>query len=522
MKSFNIHHFYYDRRPVFDRLVLLVLLAAMWMTFTQANAAERNIVLFVTDDQSPLLGCYGDTTARTPAIDALANDGLLFRNAFATTASCSPSRSVILSGVHHHKNGQYGLQHDYHKFESFDDVACLTLPRVLAQSGYRTAQVGKFHVAPEFAFHFEDYLPGNQRNAVEMAENCRQFITAQDDRPFFLYFATADPHRSGQLDESSNLKLKPDLFGNLPNENSHRGVSEEFFNADEVPVPKFLTDNAETRAELAHYYQSCSRVDDGLAKLIEILKQAGVYDKTLIVFTSDHGMPFPGAKTTLYDAGLRVPFVVRNPYVAERGAQCQALISHLDITPSLLDFAGGLDAETNAPKNLIDPRQLLKQNNLDTRDNHGWGRHFNKYHGKSWLHLLNNPGATHWDMLMASHTMHEIQMYYPMRAVRDGRYKLIWNIAHPLPFPFASDLWAAAAWQSQYQQGSQTKYGQKTIAQYIQRPEFELYDIQLDPDETRNLALEPDNVVVLDNYKELLKAAQKETEDPWIMKWEYE
>lgn len=522
MKNSKIHNFLYVDMQAYRSLAAIAFWLLASIASSSAQAADRNIVLFVTDDQSPLLGCYGDKTAKTPAIDALASDGMLFRNAFATTASCSPSRSVILSGVHHHKNGQYGLQHDYHKFESFDDVASLTLPRVLAQSGYRTAQVGKYHVGPEFAFHFNSYLNGSHRNPVEMADNCREFITKSDDHPFFLYFATADPHRSGQLDESSSLKLKPDLFGNLPKHANIPGVVEEIFDPDKLNVPKFLTDNPETRAELAQYYQSCSRVDQGLARLVSILKAAGVYDKTLIVFTSDHGMPFPGAKTTLYDAGLRVPFVVRDPYTATRGTQSESLVSHTDITPSLIDFAGALDSSANAPKNWIDPRALLKANHLDTRDNHGWGRQFNKYQGKSWMHLLSSPSDAHWDALFSSHTMHEIQMYYPMRAIRDHQYKLIWNIAHPLPFPFASDLWAASSWQSQYQQGPQARYGQKSVGEYIQRPEFELYHVANDPDESHNLALDASNSEVLDKYKNLLKAAQKETEDPWIMKWDYE
>lgn len=114
-----------------------------------AFAAEKNIIFFITDDESPTLGCYGDTVAVTPHIDALAKDGTLFRNAFATTASCSASRSVVMSGMHNHKNGQFGHQHAFHGFSSFHDVASLALPRVLANEGYRTGHIGKYHVAPE-------------------------------------------------------------------------------------------------------------------------------------------------------------------------------------------------------------------------------------------------------------------------------------------------------------------------------------------------------------------------------------
>jgi len=132
-------------------------------------AAERNIVFFVTDDEGQTLGCYGDPVAVTPNIDALAKDGTVFRHAYATSASCSASRSVIMSGLHNHLNGQYGHQHHYHKFASFHDVVGLALPRVLAGAGYRTAHIGKYHVAPEEVYRFETYLTGNARNAVQMA-----------------------------------------------------------------------------------------------------------------------------------------------------------------------------------------------------------------------------------------------------------------------------------------------------------------------------------------------------------------
>ena len=160
-------------------------------------AAEKNIIFFITDDQSPTLGCYGDPIAKTPAIDALAADGTLFFNAFATTASCSASRSVVMSGLHNHANGQYGHQHSFHKFSSYFNVIGLSLPRNLSYAGYRTGHIGKYHVSPEEVFRFETYLKGNPRNAVQMAEQTKEFITAESEKPFFLYFATSDPHRGG-------------------------------------------------------------------------------------------------------------------------------------------------------------------------------------------------------------------------------------------------------------------------------------------------------------------------------------
>ncbi len=504
------------------RLILL-----LWMSLMAApslrciQAAERNIVFIITDDESPTLGCYGDLVAKTPAIDRIAADGVLFRNAFATTASCSASRSVVLSGLHNHRNGQYGHQHHFHKFLTFDDVGRLSLPNVLGKLGYRTGQIGKYHVGPEPVYHFETYLRGDGRNAVQMAENAKAFITADDARPFFLYFATADPHRGGGIDQTSQRELKPDLFGNLPNGGSHPGVTETFYDPDEVPVPPFLPDTPETREELAHYYQSCSRVDAGVARLVEILREAGLYEKTLLVFTSDHGMAFSGGKTTVYEGGLRVPMVVRDPYQTRRGFASDALLSHIDITPTLIDYAGGLDPETNGPTRYGVDTTPPRRGPMPV-DNRDGGKPFDAYHGKSWLPALADPEAEHWDTIFASHTFHEIQMYYPMRVVRDDSYKLIWNIAHGLPYPFASDLWAASSWQAQFRQGLDANYGRKTVGQYIHRPRFELYDIRNDPDETTNLAESPEHAEILRQYQDKLKQVQREMDDPWITKWDYE
>ncbi len=488
-----------------------------------ADGAEKNVLFIITDDESPTLGCYGDKIAVTPAIDAIAADGVVFRNAFATTASCSASRSVVMSGLHNHRNGQFGHQHHFHKFASFHDVVSLSLPRVMAGAGYRTGHIGKYHVAPEPVYHYETYMKADGRNAVEMANTAGEFINDKaDDRPFFLYFGTSDPHRGGGNDKTSKRELKPNLFGNKPNKESFRGVDEVFYDPATVPIPAFLPDTPDTREELAQYYQSCSRVDRGVARLVQILKDNDLYDKTLIVFTSDHGMAFAGGKTTVYEGGLRVPFVVRDPYQTKRGVKSDAMISHIDITPSLLDFGGGLNAKRNAPKNMIDPNEFWKERGEALKENRNGNKKFHRYHGKSWMHCLANPSERHHDTIFASHTFHEIQMYYPMRVVRDDKYKLIWNIAHPLPYPFASDLWAASSWQAQWAKGKDAPYGGMTVGRYVQRPQFELFDMQKDPNESTNLADSEGHKDVLETYKAKLKQMQKDMEDPWIMKWDYE
>src|SRR6185503_5795171 len=185
----------------------------------QLVAAERNVILFVTDDMGPDAGCYGNSVIKTPHLDALAKDGIRMTSAFCTTASCSASRSVILTGMYNHANAQYGHEHSYHHFRTFDNIK--SLPVRLAEAGYRTARIGKLHVGPEEVYKFGQALPGNARSPVEMAENCRQLIAEKSDQPFFLYFCTADPHRSGGEPKTltptlsqEEKELRADPFGN--------------------------------------------------------------------------------------------------------------------------------------------------------------------------------------------------------------------------------------------------------------------------------------------------------------------
>ncbi|HEX7379746.1 MAG TPA: sulfatase [Pirellulales bacterium] len=449
-------------------------------------AAPRNVVLFVSDDQGQDAGCYGNKVIQTPNLDRLAAEGTLFRHAFCTTASCSASRSVILTGMHNHANGQYGHEHSFHHFSSFGAVK--SLPVMLAEAGYRTGRIGKFHVGPESAYHFDVQLTGNPRSPVRMAENCRSFIS-QTERPFFLYFCTADPHRSGQ--RADEIVARPDRFGNQPPGKEYPGVKTVHYDPADVIVPPFLPDTPACRAELAQYYEAVSRVDQGLGRLVELLKEAGVYDDTLIVFISDHGIAFPGAKTTAYEPGLRSPCVVRNPYAHRRGVTNEAMMSWVDLTPTILDFARA------APK---EP----------------------KYHGRSFLPVLEEANPPGWDEIHASHTFHEITMYYPMRVVRNRRYKLIFNIAHALTYPSASDLWESPTWQDVFRRGGDALYGRRTIDAYLHRPRFELYDLTSDPDEAHNLADEPAHTETLEKLKRKLRDFQRRTDDPWISKWEYE
>ncbi|MCI0625400.1 MAG: sulfatase [Acidobacteria bacterium] len=487
------------------RFAFIMLFMATALT---AVAAPRNIVLFVVDDQGRDAGCYGNKVIKTPNLDKLASDGTRFNFAFCTTASCSASRSVLLSGLHNHASGQYGHQHDYHNFHTFPAVR--SLPVLLGEAGYRTASIGKFHVQPESVYHFQTYLQGNQggaRNPVTMAEKARDFIArAKEQRPFFLYFCTADPHRSGKV--AADEAHQPNYFGN---EIKYDGVQEVTYDLKQILVPPYLPDTPETRAELAQYYQSVSRVDQGLGRLIEILKETGQYESTLIIYTSDNGIAFPGAKTNLYEPGMRLPLIVRVPNQKRRGVVSNAMVSWVDLTPTLLDFAGvkevkawllGSQASVGRPAENQSPQDY-------------------SFHGRSFLSLLDEENPQGWNEVFGSHTFHEITMYYPMRVIRTRKYKYILNLANSLPFPFASDLYESPTWQGVIRRGD-SKYGHRRVSDYLQRPRHELYHLESDPHEVVNLADKPEYANVLAKLQEKLRRFQAQTRDPWIVKYQHE
>lgn len=494
--------------------LLVVLLFALTGAVC-AEAASGNIVLFVSDDHGCDAGCYGNPVIRTPHLDALADDGVVFDRAYCTTTSCSSSRAVMLTGLHAHANGQYGLGHDEHAFKGHAGVA--TLPAWLSAAGYRTARVGKLHVYPNEAYPFDCVAAAPMRDPVGMVEAVRDVIAADSERPFFVMIATSDPHRGPRDDEAS--PLRPNRFGSEHAPPSASGWEEP--DPADVVVPPFLPDTPECRAELVQYYRSVSRVDDGLGALTTILRATGHWDDTLVVYVSDHGMPMQGAKTTLYDPGMRSPCVVRDPAAAKRGFRTDEIVSWTDLTPTLLHYAGVLDSETGETQADINRRvsDTIAARHRPGRPAPPVGR----LHGRSFLPLVRgDENARGRREAYASHTFHEVTMYYPMRAVVERRYKLIWNLAYPLEFPSAMDLWRSSTWRRQHQLGPDAPYGVRTVGRYLNRPEFELFDLESDPNEAKNLADDSAHAATLARLKTKLQAFQRETADPWLIKWRRE
>jgi N-sulfoglucosamine sulfohydrolase len=483
------------------RHIFLLVLGGLLFGVGRGAASEGrpNVVMIVADDHGrEALGCYGNPVVKTPHLDGLAREGVRFTHAFCTAASCSPSRSVILTGQQTHRNGMYGLQHQEHHFQSFDTVE--SLPVRLAAAGYRTGRVGKFHVGPESVYAFQTVLSGGTandpasigRSPVEMANATKSFIGASDARPFFLYFATDDPHRANAVTADGRPTFetypKPNRFGNR--DAGYAGIREITYQPEQVIVPEFLPDTAECRRELAEYYQSVSRLDQGVGRMIALLKETGKYENTVIIYLSDNGPAFPGAKTTVYDPGIRLPCIVRGPGQTRRGVAVEAMISWADLAPTILDFAG----------------VTVAAGQVD---------------GRSFRRAAEGAKVTGWDEVYASHNLHEATMYYPMRMVRTRRHKLIWNIASGLTFPSALDLIYSPTWISAEKAGT-GMFGRRKIDAYLHRPAFELYDLERDPNEIVNRADDPALRAVKEELIAKLKAFQTTTKDPWLHKWRYE
>ena len=455
------------------------------MTTTPGDASRPNVVLMVSDDHGrEALGCYGNPAVATPHLDRQAGYGTRFTNSFCTTASCAASRSVILTGLYNHSNGTYGHTHGAHHFACFEDVQ--TLPALLGEAGYRTGRVGKRHYAPQHLFPFDwEQTEGTfGRDDVRMSESCREFI--RGPAPFFLHWCSHNPHRAAVAEDHP---LKPNGFGN-PRE-AFPGDEEQNFREEDVVVPSFLPDTPEVRAELAQYYQSIARLDRGIGRLLDILQEEGKLENTAIIYIADNGAAFPAAKTTLYEPGMQLPCIVCPPEGGASGMVCDGLITWADLTPTILDFAGALD----------DP---------------------GRFHGRSFSAIIGQESPADWrDEVYAAHTFHEITNYYPMRVVRTRQHKFIWNIAWKLDYSFASDLWASISWQSARRDGLE-HFGARTMEAYVHRDRFELYDLEADPDEVTNLADRPEYAGTVAGFCEKLQQFQRDTNDPWLHKWEYE
>ncbi|RUS78784.1 hypothetical protein EGW08_013468, partial [Elysia chlorotica] len=443
---------------------------------------------------------YNNSVCDTPNLDSLASRSVVINRGYTSVSSCSPSRSVLLTGLPQHQNGMYGLQHSVHHFQSFPEVQ--SLPIILRNNGIYTGIIGKYHVAPRSVYDF-DYMqtePMNQvgRNITHIKELFRTFLNnaKQKDKPFFLYMAFFDTHRGSWSED--DVKQNGPFYNLWGDGQPGRGVIPDWrphvYDPAKVIVPYFLPDTPATREDLAAMYTSFNRMDQGIGLLMAELKASGFLDDTLVMFTADNGIPFPNAKTNLYEPGQGEPMMISSPEHKENwGKKSDRFGSTMDFTPTILDWF-------NVPY----PKHEL--NGVQAR-----------LTGKSLLPLAANPDDASFDHVFSSHDFHEVTMPYPMRVMRTERYRLIHNINYRAAYPLATDLYSCPTFQDILHRSKtgQPTHWFKTLDQYYYRAEWELYDLQADPKELTNLAYDPGHRSVFQAMNQTLFNWQAETNDYW-------
>jgi len=443
--------------------ISLVIVAAMCSV---ACAEERpNILLIVSEDNGQELGCYGEPFVKTPVLDKLAEEGIRFHNAYVPQAGCSQSRAALLTGLYPHQNGQIGLA--TWKFRMYREDTP-NIVRSLKQVGYRTGIIGKLHVNPASAFPFDvKQIPSSnfgRKKLGNYAKHAREFFDA-GDKPFFLSVNYPDAHR--------------------PFLTSVDGMPADPLTADDVKsMAYFGLDTPELRKQTADYYNCMSRLDSQVGQLLAALKASGKANETLVVYMGDHGADILRGKRTSYEGGVRVPLIASWAGMVKKGQVNDALVSTLDLMPTFLDVAkaepvDGLAGRTLSP--------FLKGQTGDRRE-----YLFTEYH---------------------THSAHN---FYPQRTVRDKRFKLINNLM-PHEVNPGYEFTRRKFFEKLHQVVSKAPHPVRSAYERMQRPpEYELYDLQTDPHEFRNLVDASEFATTFARLKAQLANWRKRTNDPLL------
>ena len=438
-----------------------------------AADTRPNIVLIIADD----LGwedcrSYGNKQIKTTHLERLARQGMRFENMILTCSSCSPSRASLITSRFPHNTGAEQLHWPLPK-ES------VTFVELLRKAGYWTAAAGKWHLGNQVRDRFDVIhdvgtagfqLPTEKGDKTKIKtvvvpnpnpSGAEAWVsTLQErpkDKPFFLWLAAVDPHR----DYAEKVILEP-----------HR--------PEDVTVPPYLPDNEETRKDLALYYDEISRLDNNVGKVLDEITAQGLADDTVVIFMTDNGRPFPRCKTTLYDSGIKSPFIIRWLGKVRTEATCQSLLSSVDIAPTILEIAGVMPPES--------------------------------FQGTSFLKVLAEPEARVRTAAFSEHNWHDFDAR--SRSVRTERFKYIRNEYPDLPNTPPADAVRSLTFQSMRKLLGNGGLKPEQLACFTKpMPEEELYDIQADPHELKNLSADPKFAAELAELRGALDAWKKQTRD---------
>jgi arylsulfatase A-like enzyme len=376
----------------------------------------------------------------TPRIQQLAEEGVLFRRAFCAASTCSASRACLLTGRYAHSNGMLGLAH---RGWSLDDYEWHVV-HTLRAAGYHSVLIGEQHISKEpDVIGYDEVVKIATTRATDVAPVTID-VLRDLDRPFFLSVGFFETHR--------------EFFA--PREGEERYVA---------PPPN-LPDTPEIRRDVAAFNASARSLDAGIGAVLDEIDALGLRDDTLVICTTDHGLAFPGAKTTLTDRGIGVFLILRGPGGFTGGGVSDALVSHIDLYPTICDVAGV-------------PQPGFLQ-------------------GTSLLPLMDGAPAVRSEVF-AEGTYHAA--YEPQRAIRTERWKYIRRFDdRPTPVPAntddgpAKDLWLRHGW------------AEHELARE------QLYDLVFDPQEMHNLIARPDHASVAADLRNRLEAWMRETGDPLL------
>lgn len=347
-----------------------------------------NILYIHSHDTGRMIRPYGHNIP-TPNLQKLAETGVLFRQNFCITPTCSPSRGALLTGCYPHENGLAGLVHRGWRLNNYGQHLVHTLKR----AGYQTVLTGVQHVAVDTAvtpawqtIGYDSFLEGSPE------QEAADFLKSKPEEPFFLAVGFFEAHRE------------------FPAE-----VEETAVNHTMPPPP--LPDTPETRLDFARYKASVAVLDRKMGQVLDGLAQSGVADNTLVICTTDHGIAFPRMKCHLHDSGVGTMLIMRGPGGFAGGKVIDAMTSHLDIFPTVCDLL-----EIEHPS---------------------WLR------GRSLLPLMWEDTAVLHNHLFFELNYHAA--YEPVRAVRTPRWKYIRRFdVYPYPvLPNVDDSLSKSVWLAQ-------------------------------------------------------------------------
>jgi uncharacterized sulfatase len=461
--------------PIIVTAIFLLLPACLEMDRAPVSARTKqrsggrpNIVLFVADDLTVTdNGPYGSKRVRTPNLDRLAAQSMRFDRAFAASPTCVPSRAALYTGLMPFRNGA-------HPNHSQSNEGVKSLAHYFQQLGYLTAQAGKRHFNPASVFPFEIIRnsevpePGfESKPALRLDLNTtpvdKWLADAGKNKPFFLIVADHSPH----VVWADKAEYKP----------------------EEVDIPPSHIDTPETRAARARYYTDITKMDRNLGDVLASLDKHGLAENTIFIFTSDQGAQWPFSKWTVYDAGIRVPLLVRWNGVIKPGSVTDALVSLVDVVPTFIEAAGGEPPE--GPEGLD---------------------------GRSFINVLRGHSQTHREYIFATHTGDGEWNRNPARAARTGRYKLILNLAPEITYTTHIDLakdhdGGREYWPSWEELAKTDRRAAAVIDRYRNHPREEFYDLATDPYEVHNLIGDQKYADIIADLRARLFAWRKQQKD---------